>query len=229
MPERPTPVLSIVVPVLNEAAGIAATLQALAPLRERGAEVIVVDGGSADDTLLRAAPWADRVLGSPRGRATQMNAGAAAARAPLLLFLHADTQLPDGADAVLYAAIAGGAVWGRFDVHIEGRSPLLRLVAALMNQRSRLSGIATGDQALFVRRELFDRVGGFPDQPLMEDIELSCRLRALAPPHCLRQRVRTSGRRWETQGVWRTIWLMWRLRWRYWRGESPQSLAQAYR
>jgi rSAM/selenodomain-associated transferase 2 len=229
MPERPLPALSIVVPVLNEAAGIAATLQALAPLRERGAEVIVVDGGSADDTPCRAAPWADRVLGSPRGRARQMNAGAAAARAPLLLFLHADTQLPDGADAVLHSAIAGGAAWGRFDVHIEGRPLLLRLVAPLMNLRSRLSGIATGDQAIFVRRDCFDRVGGFPDQPLMEDIELSRRLRALARPRCLRQRVRTSGRRWETQGVWRTIVLMWRLRWRYWRGESPQSLAEAYR
>jgi rSAM/selenodomain-associated transferase 2 len=229
MPERPTPALSIVVPVLNEAAGIVTTLQALAPLRERGAEVIVVDGGSDDGTVQCAVPWADRVLSSPRGRARQMNAGAAAARAPLLLFLHADTQLPDGADAVLHAAMAGGAAWGRFDVQIDGRAPMLRLVAALMNQRSRFSGIATGDQAMFVRRELFERVGGFPDQPLMEDIELSRRLRALAPPRCLRQRVRTSGRRWEAHGVWRTIWLMWRLRWRYWRGESPQTLAEAYR
>ncbi len=229
MSERPMPALSIVVPVLNEAAGIVSALQALAPLRERGAEVIVVDGGSDDGTVQCAVPWADRVLSSPRGRARQMNAGAATARAPLLLFLHADTQLPDGADAVLQAAVAGGASWGRFDVHIDGRAPLLRLVAALMNQRSRLSGIATGDQALFVRRELFERVGGYPDQPLMEDIELSRRLRALAPPHCLRQRVRTSGRRWEAHGVWRTIWLMWRLRWRYWRGESPQTLAEAYR
>ena len=229
MPERPTPALSIVVPVLNEAVGIVTTLQALAPLRERGAEVIVVDGGSDDGTVQCAVPWADRVLSSPRGRARQMNAGAATARAPLLLFLHADTQLPDGADAVLHAAMAGGAAWGRFDVHIDGRAPMLRLVAALMNQRSRFSGIATGDQALFVRRELFERVGGFPDQPLMEDVELSRRLRALAPPCCLRERVRTSGRRWEAHGVWRTIWLMWRLRWRYWRGESPQTLAEAYR
>ena len=229
MPERPVPTLSIVVPVLNEAAGIAATLRALAPLRQRGAEVIIVDGGSDDGTPQRAAPLADQLLVSPRGRARQMNAGAAQARAPLLLFLHADTQLPDGADAVLHDAVAAGAGWGRFDVHIDGRAPLLRLVAALMNQRSRLSGIATGDQALFVRRELFDRVGGFPDQPLMEDIEISRRLRALAPPCCLRQRVRTSGRRWEQHGVWCTIFLMWRLRWRYWRGESPQSLAKAYR
>ena len=229
MPERPVPALSIVVPVLNEAAGIAATLQTLVPLRERGAEVIVVDGGSTDDTPRCAAPWADRVLSSPRGRARQMNAGAAAARAPLLLFLHADTQLPDGADSLLHAALAGGAAWGRFDVHIDGRPMLLRMVAALMNQRSRLTGIATGDQAMFVRRDLFQRIGGFPDQPLMEDIEISRRLRTLAPPCCLRQRVVTSGRRWETRGVWRTIFLMWRLRWRYWRGDSPQALAEAYR
>jgi rSAM/selenodomain-associated transferase 2 len=223
------PALSIVVPVLNEAAGIKAMLQALAPLRARGAEVIVVDGGSRDDSAQRAAPLADRVMSSARGRARQMNTGAAAARGTLLLFLHADTRLPEAADAVLHEAVAEGVQWGRFDVHIDGRPPMLRLVAALMNQRSRLTGIATGDQALFVRRELFQRIGGFPDQPLMEDIEISRRLRALAPPCCLRQRVVTSGRRWESRGVWRTIFLMWRLRWRYWRGVSPQALAEAYR
>ena len=223
------PGLSIVVPMLNEAAGIEAALQALAPLRARGAEVIVVDGGSSDASAARAAPLADHVLASARGRARQMNAGAAAARGDLLLFLHADTRLPDAADALLHDAVARGAMWGRFDVHIDGRPALLRLVAALMNQRSRLTGIATGDQAMFVRRDLFQHVGGFPDQPLMEDIELSRRLRALSPPCCLRQRVVTSGRRWETRGVWRTIVLMWRLRWRYWRGESPQVLAEAYR
>jgi rSAM/selenodomain-associated transferase 2 len=223
------PGLSIVMPVLNEATGIEETLKALAPLRARGAEVIVVDGGSSDATAQRATPLADRVLDSPRGRARQMNVGAAAARADLLLFLHADTRLPDAADALLHAAVARGAMWGRFDVHIDGRPALLRLVAALMNHRSRLTGIATGDQAMFVRCDLFQRIGGFPDQPLMEDIEISRRLRALAPPCCLRQRVVTSGRRWEARGVWRTIFLMWRLRWRYWRGESPQVLAEAYR
>jgi rSAM/selenodomain-associated transferase 2 len=217
------------VPMLNEAAGIEAALQALVPLRARGAEVIVVDGGSSDASAQRAAPLADHVLASARGRARQMNAGAAAARGELLLFLHADTRLPDAADALLHQAVARGAMWGRFDVRIDGRPMLLRLVAALMNRRSRLTGIATGDQAMFVRRELFRRIGGFPDQPLMEDIELSRRLRALAPPCCLRQRVVTSGRRWETRGVWRTIFLMWRLHWRYWRGESAHALAEAYR
>jgi rSAM/selenodomain-associated transferase 2 len=223
------PALSIVVPVLDEAAGIEAALQALTPLRARGAEVIVVDGGSRDGSARLAAPWADRVLGSARGRARQMNAGAAVARSELLLFLHADTRLPDAADALLQQAVAQGALWGRFDVQIDGRSPLLRIVAALMNQRSRWTGIATGDQALFVRRDRFQRIGGFADQPLMEDIEISRRLRTVAWPHCLRQRVRTSGRRWDTRGVWRTIFLMWRLRWLYWRGVPPQVLAEAYR
>jgi rSAM/selenodomain-associated transferase 2 len=222
--------LSIIVPALNESAGIGAALAALAPLRERGAEVIVVDGGSGDATAsVAAAAGADRVLVAERGRARQMNAGAAVARGDWLLFLHADTRLPDGADGVLAAARARGARWGRFDVVIDGRPRLLRVVAALMNRRSRLTGIATGDQAIFVERALFDEIGGYPDQPLMEDIELSRRLRARAAPACLRERVVTSGRRWEQRGPWRTVWLMWRLRWRYWRGESPQGLAQEYR
>ena len=221
--------LSIVVPVLDEAAAIAATLEALAPMRARGVEVIVVDGGSADATVATASGAADRVLSAPRGRARQMNAGAAAASGAALLFLHADTHLPGQADRLVAAALDAGPAWGRFDVRIEGRPWLLRVVAALMNLRSRWSGIATGDQAMFVRRDVFERLGGFPDQPLMEDIELSRRLRRWGPPACLRERVVTSGRRWERGGVWRTIFLMWRLRWRYWRGASPQSLAETYR
>ncbi len=223
------PPMSIVLPVLNEAGQIEATLANLAPLRRRGVEVIVVDGGSDDDTVERAAALADAVVAASRGRARQMNAGAAIARGELLLFLHADTLLPPDADHLVHQALAGGGRWGRFDVRILGQHPMLRVVATLMNWRSRLTGIATGDQALFMRRESFDQVGGFPDQPLMEDIEISRRLRALAAPICLAQRVATSGRRWESRGVWRTIVLMWRLRWRYWRGESAQHLAQAYR
>jgi rSAM/selenodomain-associated transferase 2 len=224
-----TPPLSIVVPVLDEAAGIEATLASLGPLRSRGAEVVVVDGGSRDDTVDRAIPLADRVERAPRGRARQMNHGARVTRGAVLLFLHADTRLPADADRLVLAAIADGAHWGRFDVRIVGRHPMLQVVAALMNARSRLTGIATGDQALFVRRDAFERVDGFPDQPLMEDIELCRRLRRAGPPRCLRARVATSGRRWESRGVWRTILLMWRLRWRYWRGESAESLAAAYR
>lgn len=223
------PRISIVMPVLDEAAGLPAQLQALQPLRLAGHELLVVDGGSQDSSVGMAQPWADQVLHSERGRALQMNKGAAAASGDWLLFLHADTRLPGQAAALLQQAWAQGAAWGRFDVRISGRHPMLRVVAAAMNLRSRLSGIATGDQALFVRRSLFEQLGGYAELPLMEDIELSHRLRRVQRPACLRERVETSGRRWETRGVWRTIWLMWRLRWRYWRGESAQSLAQAYR
>jgi rSAM/selenodomain-associated transferase 2 len=221
--------MSIVLPVLNEAQHIESTLAGLVPLRRRGVEVIVVDGGSDDDTVTRASALSDVTVEAQRGRARQMNAGAAAAQGKVLLFLHADTLLPAGADRLVAQALASGGLWGRFDVRIVGRHPMLRVVAALMNWRSRLTGIATGDQALFIRREAFERVGGFPDQPLMEDIEMSRRLGALAAPICIAERVATSGRRWESRGVWRTIILMWCLRWRYWRGESAQRLAEAYR
>jgi len=222
------PGLSIVLPVLNEAPEIVAVLQALAPLRTGGAEVIVVDGGSTDRSAELARPRADRVLAAPRGRASQMNAGAAAARGGVLLFLHADTRLPEGADRLIGQAIDAGRLWGRFDVRIEGRSAWLPLVAAMMNRRSRLTGIATGDQAVFVAREAFDAVGGFPDIPLMEDIELSRRLRRIGRPACLAARVTTSGRRWEAHGVWRTILRMWWLRLRYSLGADPRHLAVAY-
>jgi len=222
--------LSIVVPVLDEAAGIVATLEALAPLRARGAELIVVDGGSRDATVARAQGLADVVIDGPRGRARQMNAGAAVARAPTLLFLHADTRLPEDADRLIALALGVAPLaWGRFDVLIEGRSRMLRVVAAMMNGRSRLTGIATGDQAMFMTRAAFEAAGGFPDQPLMEDIELSARLKRLHAPVCLHERVITSGRRWEQRGVWRTILLMWRLRLLYALGVSADRLAPWYR
>ena len=221
--------LSIVMPALNEAGAITATLEALAPLRRQGHELIVVDGGSSDATATLAAAHADRVLGSPRGRAHQMNAGAAAASGEVLLFLHADTRLPAQAAAAIHQALQGGTRWGRFDVTIEGRSAWLPVVGFMMNWRSRLTGIATGDQALFVQASLFRELGGFAPLPLMEDIELTRRLRAVARPACLRERVLTSGRRWDTRGAWPTIWLMWTLRWRYWRGTPADELARAYR
>lgn len=221
--------LSVIVPALNEAAGIGDTLAALAPLRAAGHEVLVVDGGSRDDTVRRAEAACDRVLDAPRGRAAQMNAGAAAAQGEGLLFLHADTRLPPDALPAVQQALAAGARWGRFDVAIEGRSRWLPVVATLMNWRSRLTGIATGDQALFVSAALFRELGGYAPLPLMEDVELSRRLRAVARPACLRQRVRTSGRRWDERGALRTIVLMWWLRWRYWRGTPADALARAYR
>jgi rSAM/selenodomain-associated transferase 2 len=214
-------------PVLNESTGIVAALAALAPLRENGAEVIVVDGGSSDGTVAAARSLADRVLEAPRGRASQMNSGAAEASGQMLLFLHADTRLPENAFLLIEQALRQH-VWGRFDVSITGRSIWLPVIAAMMNLRSRLTGIATGDQAIFVSRAAFDNVGGYPDQPLMEDIELSKRLKRLGPPACLRARVSTSGRRWDTHGVWRTILLMWRLRFDYWRSIPAARLVSRY-
>lgn len=222
--------LSIVMPVLNEAAGVMAAVQALAPLVARGAQLMLADGGSADDTVARVQACAVQIISTQRGRALQMNAGAQLTTGGLLLFLHADTRLPANADVLIAEALASGAqVWGRFDVRIDGRPRLLRIVAWLMNARSRWSGIATGDQAIFMTRAAFDAVGGFPAQPLMEDIEMSRRLLRLSRPACLRARVATSGRRWESGGVWRTILLMWRLRFAYWSGVAPERLAALYR
>jgi rSAM/selenodomain-associated transferase 2 len=219
--------LSIVIPVLDEAGGIAASLALLRPFRERGVEIIVVDGGSRDGTRSLAAPLADRVIESPRGRSLQMNAGAAAAAGEAIVFLHADTRLPEGADESIRAALASRE-WGRFDVAIEGRSRWLPVVAAFMNARSRLTGVATGDQALFVRRGAFAAVNGFAPIPLMEDIAFSKAMKRRGPPACLAGKVRTSGRRWERHGPLRTIVLMWRLRLAYFFGADPARLAERY-
>lgn len=218
---------SFIIPALNEADGIAATLAPLQAWRALGHEVIVVDGGSRDATPALARPFADQVLAAPRGRARQMNAGAAAAKGDALVFLHADTRLPEAALEVMRGGLRR-RLWGRFDVAIDGRARVLRLVAAMMNLRSRITGICTGDQALFVTRAAFRAAGGFPEQPLMEDIELSRRLKRLGPPACPRVRLVTSGRRWEAHGAWRTILLMWRLRLDYWRGVPAEALAARY-
>ncbi|MCC7485471.1 MAG: TIGR04283 family arsenosugar biosynthesis glycosyltransferase [Burkholderiales bacterium] len=221
--------LSIIVPCLEESAVIADTLRSLAPLRARGAEVIVVDGGSTDDTVARARPLADRVLAARRGRASQMNAGAACARGEILVFLHADSTLPGNADALIVDGLARTRRgWGRFDTRIAGEQPLLRIVERLMNLRSRLTGIATGDQGIFVTRSLFTAAGGYPELPLMEDIALSKRLKGFGPPLCLPHRITTSARRWERHGVLRTVLLMWRLRLAWWLGADPARLAVRY-
>lgn len=217
--------LSIIVPVLDEAAGIAAFLSSLGPLRAQGAEVVVVDGGSGDGTVERARGLCDQLLTGPRGRARQMNIGARAARGARLVFLHADTRLPPLAGPAIEDALER-RLWGRFDVTIEGAHPLLRLVAWAMNARSRLTGIATGDQAIFVRREAFE---GFPELALMEDVAFSKAMKRRGRPACLRARVKTSGRRWERRGVLATIVLMWRLRLAYALGADPARLAERYR
>ena len=223
------PALSIIVPVLNEEAGIVAALDALADYRRHGHEVIVVDGGSGDRTAELARPLADSVMTAPRGRAAQMNAGAARASGDILVFLHADTRLPPASDCLIVEGLRRTRrVWGRFDVAIAGGNPMLRVVAAMMNMRSRASGIATGDQAIFVTHAAFAEGGGYPDIPLMEDIALSRRLKRASRPLCLRECVTTSGRRWEQHGIVRTTLLMWRLRLAYFLGAQPAALARRY-
>ena len=217
--------LSVVIPALNEAGEIGACLRALAPLRSRGHEVIVADGGSDDGTPALAKPLCDRVVIAPRGRASQMNAGARGATGDALVFLHADTRLPPDADELIFQSLKT-CVWGRFDVEIESRRASLKVVACAMNLRSRLTGIATGDQAIFVRRDAF---AGFPEIALMEDIAFSRAMKRRGPPACLRARAATSGRRWERRGVLRTIFLMWRLRLLYFFGARPEDLAVLYR
>jgi rSAM/selenodomain-associated transferase 2 len=226
----PDPHLSIVVPTLNEADTVGDLLRDLAPWRSLGDEVILVDGDSRDATREIAAPLVDRLLTSRPGRAAQMNTGAAASAGGLLWFLHADSRVAPAARDALRVRIDAGARWGRFDVRLSGRAWPLRLVERTMNLRSCLTGIATGDQGIFVERRLFEAVGGFPDIALMEDIGLSKRLKRTAPPACIRApRLLTSSRHWETRGTLRTIVLMWRLRFDYWRGADPDALAQRYR
>ena len=250
---RPAVKLSIIVPALNEAGAIEAALRPLQAWRGAvGAdgtqatkvEIVVVDGGSSDATMTLARPLADQVISAPRGRARQMNAGAAAASGDVLLFLHADTALPEAAPRAILEALClmdphpptvsgqsalGKRCWGRFDVVICGEPAMLHLIAWCMNLRSRLTGIASGDQALFMTRVAFEAAGGFPDQPLMEDIAMCKRLKRESRPVCLTAKVTTSGRRWEQRGVWRTIGLMWRLRLAYFLGASPEYLAARYR
>lgn len=222
--------VSIVVPILNEAATLPQLLEQLQPMRRQpGAEVLLVDGGSNDNSAALAGAAGFQVIHSQPGRALQMNIGAAQACGQLLVFLHADTRLPPIDLTGLGQRLqTQGRTWGRFDVRIEGRSFWLPLVATMMNLRSRITGIATGDQCLFVTRTAFDQAGGFPLQALMEDIEICARLKRHSRPVCLRDKAITSGRRWDEYGPWRTIGLMWRLRWAYWRGEQPSRLWARY-
>ncbi len=222
--------ISIVIPILNEAEVLAANLQKLQAIRAQGHEIIVVDGGSNDGSQCFARPQVDHLLVSTCGRALQMNKGAEIASGDVLLFLHVDTVLPDdGIAAIMNRVNSDQEVWGRFDVCLSGNRKLFRVIETMMNWRSRVSGIATGDQAIFVTRYLFQRMQGFADIPLMEDVELCRRLKKIQSPVCLSQRVITSSRRWELEGVFKTIWLMWRLRLAYWLGVDPSILARQYR
>jgi len=224
--------LSVIIPTLNEASVITHLLDNIEAIRsaqkDLPLEIVVVDGGSTDETLALVRGRVDTIVASPAGRATQMNAGAALARHAVLLFLHGDTLLPRHAIALLQRAFDTGAGWGRFDVQFDSPAWRFRGLAWMMNGRSRLTGICTGDQAIFVRRDTFRQVGGFAPIALMEDIELSRRLRCLQRPVCIRDPVVTASRRWQQSGYWATVWLMWSLRWRYFFGASPAALAKIY-
>ena len=223
--------IAIVVPVFNEALALPHLMANLDVLRETTSqdfELVFADGGSTDGTVALIEKRGFRVISSPKGRAWQMNAGAAQSTGDVLLFLHADTQLPQNAIKAIATSLVGDVCWGRFDVRIAGAPWMLGVVARMMNWRSRLTGIATGDQAMFMTRTAYQNISGFPEQALMEDIEVSRRLLQLSRPACISSPVVTSGRRWETRGLWTTIFLMWRLRWAYWRGQNPKQLAELY-
>ncbi len=239
--------VSVIIPILNEADNLPLLFENIICLNPLPMQIILVDGGSIDssidvakalmNTLLTdgdsATEW--QIIESIVGRAAQMNAGAALATGNILLFLHADTQLPTNAiSEVKHGMIRADSEceyeydWGRFDVRLDSREPLLWLVSQMINWRSRLSSIATGDQALFIKRSLFEQMGGYPSQTLMEDVELCKRLKKIAKPACLNHEVITSARRWQQHGSWRTIWLMWHLRFDYWRGVSADNIRARY-
>lgn len=221
--------LSIIIPVLNEAAVIAPTLSGLEIVKSNDVEIIVVDGGSTDRTVEIASQTADRVLIEPGGRAIQMNHGAKHARGTYLLFLHADTRMPSNTVEILKQCFEHNCVWGRFDIRLSGLNPLFRVVECCVNVRSWLSGIASGDQGIFVKGGIFHKLGGYPEIPIMEDIALSKQLKKISRPVCLRHKVITSSRRWEQRGILCTILLMWTLRLLYFLGADPRILARWYR
>ena len=234
-----TATISIIIPIRNEADNLPQLFDNINSLKPSPQQVILVDGGSKDDSISITQRYIEELIldnksainwqavESVAGRAAQMNTGAALATSEVLLFLHADTQLPIDAISEVAAAIET-AEWGRFDVQLDSRQPMLWVVSTMINWRSRLSDIATGDQAIFIKRALFKQIGGYPKQALMEDVELCKRLKGIAKPACLKSKVITSARRWQQHGTWRTIILMWQLRFDYWRGVSTDNIKARY-
>jgi len=224
------PTLSIIIPVLDEAEILPRLLEQLAAARERGAEIIVVDGGSRDDSVALAEAGGAKVVHAERGRALQLQAGVDASSGEALWLLHADSDIDPLSDQhIVWSLAEYGRLWGWFSLRLASRSWLLRAVARAINVRSRLTGIATGDQGIFVLRSALLRIGGLPMQPLMEDVELCVRLKGLGPPQVLLKRITTSARHWQRRGVLPTVLLMWRLRLAYALGADPADLALRYR
>ena len=220
--------ISIIIPVLNEQENLSRLTAYLQLVQDQGHEVIIVDGGSKDNTLTMAYEITRHVVVSNAGRALQMNSGADIATGEVLLFLHADTQLPENTVQIISELFNNKNYWGRFNVRLSSNKTVYRLIEQLINLRSRLTSIATGDQAIFIEKNLFDRVAGFPEIALMEDVAISKRLKKIVKPICLKQKVITSSRRWETKGVAATVFLMWKLRLYYFFGMSPDKLKQLY-
>lgn len=220
---------SIIIPVLNEAECLPVQLAALQVWRRAGHEIIVVDGGSEDASTDIARPLVSQLIVSPRGRAVQINKGVAVASNDWLVFLHVDTSFPETAIHSLQSIFHEENIkWGYFNVRLSGNNYLLKMVSSLMNVRTRLTGIATGDQAMFMRKAAFEAVGGFPEIALMEDISLSSKLKKISSPYCIKEFVTTSSRRWQKHGIAKTILIMWSLRLRYFFGASPVVLAERY-
>lgn len=220
--------VSVIIPVLNEEKTILSLLQDLQSCRQEGHELIVVDGGSKDQTMLIARELSDKVISASKGRAMQMNAGAAQAKNEILWFLHSDTKI-SGEEIKIIQSSLKDKVWGRFNIKLSGTNVLFRVIETMINIRSYISGIATGDQGIFVKRDIFESVNGYTDIPLMEDIDLSKKLKNIKRPVCLSSVLITSSRRWENKGIIVTVLLMWRLRFLYWLGVSPVILAEHYR
>jgi rSAM/selenodomain-associated transferase 2 len=220
--------LSIIIPALNEGDALLPTLKALAQLKKHHHEIILVDGGSSDNTRCISQPFVDITLCTEKGRARQMNCGAEKASGDVLWFLHADSLVPDNADTLIYKALQHRHVWGRFNIKLSGSKRSFRIIERLINIRSRLTKIATGDQGIFVLRREFEKINGYANIPLMEDIDLSKRLKKISAPACLTASILTSSRRWESNGVIRTVLLMWALRCAYFIGVPAEKLATKY-
>jgi len=221
--------ISIIIPTFNEAETIGTCLDDLQDYRIQGHEIIVCDGGSSDNTANIARGKCDRFISVTRGRGSQMNTGAAEAHGDILVFLHADTRLPPAADRLIEMKLRNSE-WGFFSIRLDGQRLMFRIIETLMNWRSRLSHITTGDQALFIRRALFNSFNGFQDIEIMEDIAFSKTLKAAGlGPAVITIPVTTSSRRWEKQGIMRTILLMWSMRLAYFLGADPSTLARYYR
>ncbi len=222
-------IISVIIPTFNESKNITATLKQLQALRKNGHKVLLADGGSTDNTIALAAPFVDEIIISEKGRATQMNSAAVKTQSDVLWFLHADTLVPENSDTIICRHLENTRkVWGRFNIQLSGQNFLFRVIENMINLRSKLTGIATGDQGIFIQQDIFKKLNGFSEIPLMEDIEITKRLKKISSPVCITHKLTTSSRRWGKHGILKTVFLMWQLRLAYYIGASANKLARKY-